>query len=611
MTFLKSNRAIVIVIIVILTMLLYSFRIAELQLFENDYKLSADNNALRRVVDFPARGLIFDRNNNLLVYNKPYYELHAIPVMLKPFDTLDLCKILNISKDFLKEKLNEAKKYSLRRESEIYGPFQQKTFMLLKERMFKYPGFFIQKKYERTYTSSIAPHELGYLREVDQSIIDTSSYYNSGDIIGVAGIERSYEKFLRGHKGVHYFLVDANNEIVGKYKKGKYDTLARVGKNIESTLDEKLQAYGELLMKNKRGAIVAIEPKTGEILAMVSSPSYNPNDLNLTNLRANYARLLLDKDKPLFNRAIGAATSPPGSTFKVVDALIALNEGVITTKTVINCYGGFRISASHIVGCHHNGPINFYKSISSSCNTYYCEVFTRLINNKNYPSTEDAYRAWYNQLHKFGIGVKLGIDLPGENSGVLYSAERYDKIHGKGQWGAFRIISLAIGQGEMGITPLQLANIAATIANKGYYIIPHIVKKIEGQNLIAKKYLRRNYTGIDSSLFNPVIDAMEQVVLHGTAYGIRLKNIKQCGKTGTAQNPHGDYNSVFIAFAPKDNPKIALGVYVENGGYGANTAAPIASLMIEKYLTDSTSRPYLEKYIINKNLMNRGKRTDK
>ncbi|MEA3452614.1 MAG: penicillin-binding transpeptidase domain-containing protein, partial [Bacteroidota bacterium] len=551
------------------------------------------------------------RNDNILVYNKPFYELYVIPGMLESFDTLELCQILDISKEFFVEKLNEAKDYSTRRQSRIYGPFSQKDVIILKEKMHKYKGFFIQKKFERAYTVPSAAHILGYLREVDQTLIDTNEYYNSGDIFGVAGIERSYENYLRGEKGVHYYLVDANNEVVEKYKKGKYDTIARVGQNIISTIDIDLQRYGEMLMQNKRGAIVAIEPKTGEILAIVSAPAYNPNSLNLTNLKQNYANLLLDEDRPLFNRALGSATSPPGSTFKVIDALIGLNEGVITTKSTISCNGGFRVSSGHVVACHHFSPVGFYYSISGSCNSYYCEVFTRIINNKKYASNEEAYTAWYNQLHKFGIGVKLGVDLPGENAGTLYSADRFNKIHGKGKWGAYRIISLAIGQGEMGITPLQLANVAAIIANKGYYIIPHVVKKIESRPFIDKKYLKKNYIGIDSSYFTPVIEGMEQVVLHGTAHWIRLDSISQCGKTGTAQNPHGDYNSVFIAFAPKDDPKIALGVYIENGGYGSSSAAPIASLMIEKYLADSITRTYLEQYIVNKNLMDRGQRTDK
>lgn len=604
-----NNRNITFFVMILLVMIIFLLRISLLQM-DKKYKLTAENNALRRVVVYPARGLIFDRNGKLLVSNKLYFELWAEPSELKDFDTLQLCGILDIPKDLLIQNLQKAESYSHWRSSKIYGPFDKVIYQKLVEKMYKFRGFEIRKRFDRVYIYNSAAHVLGYLREVDKKITDTSKYYEAGDIIGVRGIENTYEKYLRGKKGVRYYVVDANNKIVGKYKGGKFDTLATAGQNIISTIDIDLQQYGEKLMKNKRGSIVAIEPKTGEVLAMVSTPDYNPNDLNLSNIRKNYAKLLLNPERPLFNKALGSATSPPGSTFKVVDATIGLSEGVITNKTVIPCYGGFNIG-THIVRCHHNGPIDFYHSISGSCNTYYCEVFTRLIRNKKYGSFENAYKAWYNMLHKFGIGVKLGIDLPDESDGVLYSASKFNNIFGKDKWGPFRIISLAIGQGQMGLTSLQLANVAAIMANRGYYITPHVVKEIESIDSIDYKYRKRNYIGIDSTYFSYVVDAMEQVVLWGTAAGIRMDSIAQCGKTGTAQNPHGRNNSVFIEFAPKNNPQIAIAVYVENGGYGSETAAPIASLMVEKYLTKKISRPWLEQMILNKNLMNRGERSDK
>ncbi len=605
----SSTRHITFILLFIVVILIYFLKITWLQLDKN-YKLTAENNALRRVVVYPARGLIFDRNGKLLVYNKLYYELWAEPSKIKPFDTVLLCQILDVQKELLKENLKEAEEYSKWRSSKIYGPFNEKQFLVLNEQMYKFQGFEIRKRFERTYVYNSAPLVFGYIREVDKKTVDTSKYYKAGDVIGVRGIEKTYEQFLRGKKGVRYYVVDATNKIVGRYKHGKYDTLAVAGQNIISTIDIDLQQYGEKLMTNKRGAIVAIEPSTGEVLAMVSTPSYNPNDLNTTNFKENFQKISLNPEHLLFNKALGSATSPPGSTFKVVDAAIGLSERVITTKTVIPCHGGFSIG-SHIVKCHHNAPIDFYYSIAGSCNTYYCEVFTRLIRNKKYGSYEDAYRSWTKQLNKFGIGVKLGIDLPEESRGVLYSADKFNELYGKGKWGPFRIISLAIGQGQLGLTPLQLANIAAIMANRGYYITPHVVKKIDGQDSIPAKYRQKHYTGIDTTYISAVVDGMEQVVTHGTAAGIRLDSITQCGKTGTAQNPHGDYNSVFIEFAPKYNPKIAIAVYVENGGYGAVTAAPIASLMVEKYLTDTITRPWLEEAIINKNLMNRGHRTDK
>lgn len=606
----RSNKAYFYSIIVIVVIIIYTIKAASLQLFDNSYKLSAENNALRRVIDYPARGLVFDRNGNLLVYNKPIYELMIIPNLTTEFDTTELSKILDVPKEYIIKNINKAIKYSEFKPSNIFSPITQQKYIVLSEKMYKFKGFFIQTRFERIYPYATGAHVLGYLREVDQGIVDTSSYYKSGDIIGVGGIERTYEQYLRGTKGVHYYLVDAFSKIVGSYKDGKYDTTATAGNDIVCTIDADLQAYSESLMQNKRGAIVAIEPKTGEVLALVSAPYFDPNLLTSSRLRENYGKLLLDENRPLFNRALGSATSPPGSTFKIVDALIGLNEGVITTETNIPCNGGFK-AGSHIVGCHHAGTVGFYHSISGSCNSYYCEVFTRLIRNNKFDSFENAYRHWYDQLQQFGIGRKLGVDLPGENAGVLFTADKYNDKHGKGKWGPFRIISLAIGQGELGITTLQLANIAAITANKGYYFVPHFVKEIIGEPNIDSTYLIKNYVDVDSSYFTPVTDAMEQVVMFGTAANIFIPNIAQCGKTGTAQNPHGDYNSVFIAFAPKENPQIAIAVYIENGGYGASAAAPIASLIMEKYLTDSTSRPFLEKYMINKNYMNRGQRTDK
>ncbi len=606
----KSNKSYVLIIIVLFVVIIYSIKLASLQLFNNNYKLSAENNALRRIIEFPARGLIFDRNGELLVYNKPNYELMVIPNQIIEFDTIELCEILDAPIQLIRENLKIAKKYSLFKASKIFGPIEQEKYIVLSEKMYKFKGFFIQTKFERTYPFSCAPHVLGYLREVDQNIVDTSSYYKSGDIMGFEGIERTYERYLRGSKGVSYFLVDAFSRIVESYKDGKYDTSAVIGSDIIATIDVDLQLYAEKLMTNKRGSIVAIEPATGEVLVMVSAPSYDPNLLTLTRLRENYATLLLDEDRPLFNRATGSATSPPGSTFKVVDALIGLNEGVITTESVIMCNYGFNIG-SHIVKCHHAGGVDFYRSISGSCNTFYCEVFTRLIKNKKFENFEAAYIHWYEQLQRFGIGRRLGIDLTGESSGVLYTAEQFNQKHGKGEWGPFRIISLAIGQGELGITTLQLANIVSIIANKGFFYVPHFVKEIVGYPNIDSFYLKKNFVGIDSSFFTPVIEAMEQVCIFGTAAGIYLEHLSQCGKTGTAQNPHGDYNSVFIAFAPKENPQIAIAVYVENGGYGSTTAAPIASLIMEKYITDSLSREWLSEYMINKNLMERGERTDK
>lgn len=603
-----SQKKIIFIFILLAFFFIFIVKVIVLQTVRTDLKLSSDNNAIREVIEFPARGLIFDRKGNILVYNKPIYEVQIIPNQVHSFDTSEFCSIFGMTKKDLVEKLVQAKLYSNYRPYKIVGPIDQRTYILFSEKLHKYQGFNIQTMFERAYNYPVAPHLLGYLTEVDKKVTDTSTYYKMGDYVGATGIEKGYEKYLRGQKGVSYYVVDVLGRIVSDYKEGKYNKKAVAGANIISSIDLELQEYAESLMVNKKGAIVAIEPQTGEILAMVSFPSYDPNMLNISKLKQNYPKLKLDPNFPLFNRAISSGASPPGSTFKVVDAVIALNEGVINTKTILPCNGGYNIG-SHIVKCHHAGSLDFYRSISGSCNSYYCEVFNRLIRNKKYDSFEDAYRAWYYQVQKFGIGRRLNIDIPGENGGILASADYFNTYWGISKWGPFTIISLAIGQGEMGVTPLQLANIACIEANKGFYYIPHVVKEISDGYSIDPKYKTKMYVGIDSSYFTPVVDAMEQVIQMGTAASIFLPTLSQCGKTGTAQNPHGDDHSIFIEFAPKNNPKIAIAVYVENAGFGSTVAAPIASLMAEKYITGKVSRTYMEEYIKSINLIDKVQKT--
>ena len=599
----KNNRSVVFIIFVLLTFLIILGKIIYLQAFDKDIRFYALNYGLRRQIEYPARGLIFDRKKRLLVYNKPIYELMVVPKDLKPFDTLELCRILDIPRTFLRKQINKAKEYSMHIPSKVYDGVTQLKYHLLLSRMYKFQGFFIQKRTERVYPLHTAPLILGYVREVDKKVVDTSKYYRPGDKMGYTGLERSYEIYLRGKKGVKYFYVDALGRIKAPYKKGKLDTTAEVGKNLITTIDADLQMYGEKLMQNKQGAIVAIEPATGEVLMMVSSPTFDPNLLTSEHRSENYLKLIKDPRKPLFNRALLSYQWPPGSTFKIVQAVIGLHEGVITPSSVFACNYGFN-TGSHIVRCHHGGAVDFYRSIVGSCNTYYCNVFVRLLRNRKYGSIKAAYDHWRSLLLKFGIGRKLGIDLPGEKPGILYTSDQYDKIWGKGRWGPLTIISLAIGQGELGITPLQLANIAAIFANRGWYITPHLVKEIQGLPSIDSAYLKKNYTGIDSLYFSLVVDAMEGVVEYGTARRAYVDGITICGKTGTAQNEEHLLNSVFLAFAPKYNPKIAVAVYVKNGGYGGNMAAPIASLVIEKYLRDTITRPELEKYIMEQDLIN-------
>ncbi len=601
-TDINKKKRFVIAGIFILIGIIYVIRLFNLQVMESKYLLSAENNVLRYVTKYPARGLIFDRNGELLVYNQGQYDLMVIPKQIKEFDTLELCKIIGADKITLINNLEKARKYSLYKPSMVFKQISALQYAELQEKLYKFHGFFIQTHSSRIYKEGIAAHILGYVGEVNQKIIEKKSYYRSGDYIGISGIEKAYENELRGEKGLNIFLVDVHNRIKGSYKSGKYDTAAVVGKNIYTTIDAELQKYGEALLKNKRGSIVAIEPKTGEILALVSSPYYNPNLLTGSNRSKNYRGLLLDSVKPLFNRAL-MAYYPPGSTFKLVQALIGLQEGVITVETALPCNGGFSIG-THVVHCHHGGSVGFIRSISGSCNAYYCGVFTKLLYDKDYETVESAYQNWRKHLHSFGLGVKLKSDLGHELAGILYPSDYFNKYYGKGKWGPFTIISLSIGQGELGFTPFQMANMVATIANRGYYIIPHTVREIDGEENINENYLEKHYVDIDQKHFEPVIEGMQLVLDMGTAGGLGLPDIKICGKTGTAQNPHGIDHSAFVAFAPRNNPKIAIAVYIENGGYGSTWAAPISTLMIEKYLTDTIKRPWLEKRMLDGNLMN-------
>jgi len=596
-----SKRQVVIGAIFVLLLVLYLVRLFALQVLDSKYRLSAENNVLRYTTEYPARGEIFDRNGELLVYNERLYDLLVIPKQLSAFDTLELSELLGISLEGLKEELQKAKDYSIYKPSIVFKQISLQRYATLQEKMIKFPGFYMQERTTRKYPLSIAAHILGYVGEVNNSMIEKNPYYSSGDYIGISGIEKAYEEYLRGVKGLRIYMVDVYNRIKGSYNDGKYDSAAVVGKNLTTTLDAQLQLYGEMLMQGKIGSVVAIEPKTGEILAFVSSPTYDPNLLTASERGVNYRKLLNDSLKPLFNRAL-MAYYPPGSTFKLVDALIALQEGVITTESVFSCGGGFNIG-SHIVKCHHGGSIDFLRSISGSCNSYYCNVFTKILKDPDYPTIEDAYIHWREQVLSFGLGKKLGSDLDNELAGIIYKSDYYNKYYGKGKWGPFTIISMAIGQGELGFTPFQIANMVSTIANKGYYIVPHTVKEIDGIAHIDSAFIEKHYVDIDSAYFSRVIEGMYQVVESGTARSAWIESIKICGKTGTAQNPHGEDHSIFVAFAPKDNPQIAIAVYIENGGFGSTWAAPIASLMIEKYLTDTITRPFVEERMKNKNFL--------
>ncbi len=596
-----ANRKYLIMALVIVAALILITRLFYIQIVDKTYRVSAANNALRPVTKYPARGLIYDRNGELIVYNQAAYDLLVIPVQTKAFDTARFNEILGITAEDFRSRMKAAKTYSRRAPSVFMKMISSETYALLQEEMYRFPGFYVQARTLRKYTRPVASHMLGYVGEVDNKLIARDRYYRSGDYIGVSGIEKSYEEQLRGRKGVTIFLVDVHNNIKGSYADGRYDTVAVPGTNLWTTIDLNLQEYGEKLMRNKTGSIVAIEPSTGEILALVSSPSYDP-ELLVGRVRSdNFAMLQADTVKPLFDRAL-MASYPPGSTFKIMNGLIGLQENVIRPTSLFSCSNGYH-AGSLTVGCHsHRSPLNLPEAVAQSCNSWFCNAFRNILENNKYPMIGEAFDHWRQYLVAFGFGNKLGIDLPNELSGNIPTRSYYDRYYGKDRWKALTVISLAIGQGEIGATPLQMANMAAVIANRGSFYIPHVVKKIGDDGSPAPLYMQKYITGISPENFEPVIEGMEGAVNGGegsTARGARLDSIIICGKTGTAQNPHGKDHSIFVAFAPKDNPQIAIAVYVENAGFGSTFAAPIASLMIEEYLTGKIKRKYLEDYILN------------
>ncbi len=597
----NSEKSILIKVIFIVIVISYIVRLFYIQVVDTTYKFSAENNVFRKVVDYPARGLVFDRNGKLLVYNESSYDLLCTPNRVKPFDTLNLCQILGITIEQFKTEFQKAVKYAPYKQSVIFKQITKQRYSFLQEKMYKFVGFEVQERSARKYEYNAAAHVLGYVREVDKAQIEKDPYYKQGDYIGIAGIEKSYEDVLRGSKGNKIFVVDVKNRIQGKYQDGKYDTAAIVGQNIVSTIDIDLQLYGEKLMQNKTGSIVAIEPSTGEILCMVSSPGYDPNLLVGSDLTINYPKLLKDKFKPMFNRAI-MACYPPGSTFKPINALIGLEEGVIDKNTAFPCNGGFSIG-SHVVKCHHAGSLTLEPSIQHSCNAYYCYLFTKIMGDKKYRRTDSCYANWRRRVQSFGLGKKLGSDLSQEINGIIYTQNYYNKYYGEGHWSAYTIISMSIGQGELGFSPFQICNACATIANRGFYYIPHVVKKIDGQDEIDQKYRTKQETNINVKHYEDVINGMQAVCDFGTGRAAQVPGVVVCGKTGTAQNPHGKDHSIFEAFAPKQNPKIAIAVYVENGGFGAQYAAPIAGLMMEKYLNGEVTRKDVEKRMCEANLL--------
>ncbi|MFD1094152.1 penicillin-binding protein 2 [Salegentibacter chungangensis] len=602
-------RKLLLYLIILTTGIVFLGRLFYLQVIDTSLALRSQDNAIDVEYDYPQRGYIYDRDGELMVSNQPSYDVMVIPRNLKPFDTLEFCTILNITPEDLGKKLDKAKIYSPLLPSVVIPQLTKSEYAYLQEKMRKYEGFYIQKRSLRDYQVDHSANVLGYIAQVNQQIINENPYYISGDLIGRQGIEAQYEEILRGVKGVKYIQKDRFNRDIGPYKDGIYDTLPKKGKDITISLDATLQAYGEKLMKNKRGGIVAIEPKTGEILSLVTAPTYDPSLLVGRKRSPNFTRLYYDTiAKPLYDRGL-LAEYPPGSPFKTMNALIGLQEGVVDTNDKFSCNHGYSYGRGRKMGCHdHRSPLNMIPGIANSCNAYFANVYRRII--EKYPSPQEGIDAWNAHLKSFGIGDFLGYDLMSGRPGKIPDSEYYDKIYPNHNWYATATLSNAIGQGEVLMTPIQLANMTAAIANKGWFYTPHLLTEIEGKPIKEKKYTEKRYTTIDPKHFDPVIEGMHQVYKDGTASSLQIPGIEIAGKTGTAENftkINGKRvqltdHSIFVAFAPVHNPKIALAVFVENGYWGSRYAGRIASLMIEKYLKGNITRKDMEDWILSHSL---------
>ncbi len=596
--------------VTLLTAIVFVGRLISLQLLNSSYKLLSDGNAVIENSIYPERGYIYDRNQKLLVSNQPVYDLMAIPENITLFDTLELSKILGVPKTELKKQIKTAKTFSVKLPSIIVGKISKERNAVIQEKVWKYQGFFLQKNSVRNYPVPIASNLLGYVSEVNKNDMKRDNYYRLGELIGRQGIEEYYESFLRGRKGKKFFQKDRFNRIIGSYEEGKYDVPKEGAQNLILTIDSELQRYGEELLKNKRGGIVAIEPRTGEVLSLVSAPSYDPSILVGRKRSKNYRKLALDTlAKPLFDRGLQAQYAP-GSPFKTINALVALQEGVIDDKTDYLCQKGHYYARGMFMECHCRPGTknNLLSGIYRSCNTYFANTYRRIIDRAG-ENVGEGMNIWNSHLKSFGLGNYLGYDLPVGKKGFIPDADYYNYWYKKGGWKSATVVSNAIGQGELLTTPIQMANFTAAIANRGYYIQPHFLKSVN--NGILDKVYEKKTTSIDSIHFEKVIEGMFQVVERGTAKVAKISGVEVCGKTGTVENfmkidgvkTQMTDHSIFIAFAPKDDPKIALAVYVENGYWGARWAAPIASLMIEKYLNGSVKRKWLEDRMLNGSLL--------
>lgn len=594
----NEGRKEILQVVIILTGIVFLVKLFSIQILDDRYAQLAASNSIMKEIEYPFRGLIYDRNGKLLVYNSPEYDLLIISKEVKQLDSARFCEVFEMSQADLRlrfKELRARKEYSPYKPTVFIRQLSNFDFAKILESLDEFAGFYIQPRTSRAYTTKTLANALGYVSEITKSQLDrdTTKLYKQGDYIGQSGIEGFYETVLRGKRGVQYKLRNVKGIEKGSFKNGEYDTLSIPGQNITTTIDLTLQQYGEFLMDGKVGSVVAIEPATGEILSMVSGPSYDPTMFTGRKFSSNFMMVSSDTTKPLFTRPL-MAMYPPGSIFKIVQTLIGLQEGVLTADTRFPC-------DKSLVNCHsHPNPTNLHGAIQYSCNPYFHQAFRRIINQNKSPNTFTDSRIgldnWRGYVKRFGLGQTLGIDLPSEKGGQMPTSNLYNRIYGEGRWKFSTIYSLSIGQGEMLVTPLQMANLSAIMANKGYYYTPHLVKEIEDQE-IDPQFSTRNETGINSDYFTFVQDAMSDAI-YGTASRAIIPGINICGKTGTAQNPHGEDHSVFMAFAPKEDPKIAIAVYVENAGWGGRSAASIASLMIEQYLTGEVKRKALEAYVL-------------
>ncbi|MEJ6792410.1 MAG: penicillin-binding protein 2 [Lacinutrix sp.] len=601
-------RQILLFLSVIIVGIVFTARLFYLQIYNSKSNSIFDDNAIRKVYDYPKRGFVYDRNGTLLVANQPSYDVMVIPREVEALDTLEFCQLLKIDKARFISQFEKAKHYSWRIPSSFVSHLSKEDYAVLQEKMRKYKGFHIQKKSLRQYETTIGANVLGDIGEVNNRDIKNDPYYNLGDLIGKQGVEKSYEEILRGRKGIKFIQKDRFNRNIGLYNEGKNDTLPKQGKDIKITIDSDLQAYGEWLMQNKRGGIIAIEPATGEILAMIAAPTYNPNDLVGRKRSKNFNKLLRDTiAKPLFNRSLQGVYNP-GSPFKLMNALVALQENVVSTNDRIVCQNGYKFG-NRFMGCHcGGGSRDMVLGIQKSCNAYFANLYRKILDKNG--NASNGINVWSNHVKSLGLGNYLNNDLVVGQKGRIPDRNYYKNAYPREFYSTYTL-SNAIGQGEVATTPIQLANMTAAIANRGFYYTPHIIKSIEGE-VLPENFTKPKYTTIDKKHFEPVVEGMYQVYKNGTASGLQIKDIEICGKTGTVENfaiidsvrTQLTDHSIFVAFAPKDNPKIALAVFVENGYFGSRFAGRVASLMIEKYINKTISRKDLEEWLLTHSLEN-------